>query len=272
MPETKDVNKIMIKRFLTGSILAIVLVGCGGSGGSSGTSLVYGVNACPNVGALSITANGALVLNNAAYAATSSAFVGVNAGTNATIFLTNASSTQLASGSTTLTTNAYYTAFAIGNAINQYIFIYPTDVAPPTAGFGKLIFVNSSILQPSVDVYVTPSGGTQGPPVLTSMTPFNSGVEPATPLAAGTYDVQFKVAGTTTLLLDEPSVVIGTTPTSNEIQIVGITDSQTGAATLQAALPVIPVPVIVGATPPRTMGRPVVVGHPNMTEFPKLTK
>ena len=259
----------MIKRILAGSFAALVLVGCGGGGSNSGTSLAYGVNACPNVGSLSITANGTAVLNSAAYGSSSSAFVSVNAGANSSIFLTNSGSTQLASGSTTFTSGSYYTTWAIGNAINQYVFVYPQDVAAPTANFGKLVFVNGSVLQPSVDVYVTLSGNTQGPANISSMTPFNSGVETPAQLAVGTYDVQFKVAGTTTVLVDIPAVTIGSTPASNEIQIVGIADSPTGSATAQQALPIISVPVIAGASAPRELGHPTVIGHPNMTSFPK---
>jgi hypothetical protein len=226
------------------------------------------VNALPNSGAVSITADGTLILSNAAFSASSSAFVAVNAGTSAPVFLTNAASTQLASGTTTFISGDYYTAYALGNTSNQFVFLYPTDVsAPTTANSGKLIFVNASTLQPSVDVYVTLSGNAQGAASITSMTPFNSGQEVSS-LTAGTYDVQFKVAGTTNVLIDEPSVVIGTTPATNEIQIVAITDAQTGSSTPQFALPVVPVPVVASAAAPKNMGHAIVLGHPDMTSFP----
>jgi len=259
----------MFKRILAGSIVVAALVGCGGSGGGSGTSFAYGVNAIPNIGTVSITANGSLVLNAAAYGASSSSFVGVNSGANSSIFLTNSSSTQLASGSTTFTGGDYYTTYAVGGSVNQYVFVYPTDVSAPNANFGKLIFVNASVLQPSVDVYVTLSGATQGPAVITSMTPFNSGQETLNQLPVGTYDVQFKAAGTSNVLVDEPTVTIGNAPTTNEIQIVGISDSPTGSATAQSALPIVSIPVVAGAIAPRTMGHPIIVGHPGMTAFPK---
>jgi len=263
----EDVTIKMIKRILAGSILAMVIVGCGGSGGSSGTSYVMGVNALPNVGTVSITANGTVALNNAGFAANASTFVGVNSGNNASIFLTNSTSTQLASGTTTFTAGDYYTAYALGNSVNQYVFIYPIDVSSPAVSSGRFIFVNASTLQPSVDVYVTLVGSAQGAPIITSMTPFNSGQESAS-LPVGTYDVQFKAAGTSTVLVDEPSVTIGTSSTTNEIQIVGITDSPTGSATAQYTLPVIPVPVVATASKPVNMGHGIVVGHPGMTSFP----
>jgi hypothetical protein len=248
----------MIKRILAGSILAMILIGCGGSGGSSGTCFVYGVNALPNIGAVSITANGTLVMSDAGFGSSSSTFVATNAGTQAPVFLTNSSSTQIASGTTNFTDGDYYTAYALGNTQNNFVVIYPTDVSAPTANTGKLIFVNASVLQPSVDIYITLTGATQGVASLTSITPFNSGQEIAN-LAPGTYDVQFKTAGTQNVLIDEPTVTIGTTASSNEIQIVGITDNVTASTPAQFALPIIPVPVVASASAPRNMGRPMVI-------------
>ena len=258
----------MIKRILAASAVVIGLVGCGGSSSGTGTAYVYGINAVPNVGTVSITANGALVLNGAAYAASSSAFVSVTAGSNAAIFLTNSSNSQLASGLYNFVSPNYYATYALGTSTNPYLFIYPTDVSTPAANTGRLIFVNASVLQPAVDVYITPSGQATGTAAISSMTPFTSGRE-VNGLAPGTYDVQFRAAGTATVIVDEPAVVIGTSPTTNEIQLVGIADTQTGAATAQAALPVIPLPVIATATAPKTMGHATVLGHPNMTSFPK---
>jgi hypothetical protein len=263
----------MIKRILAGSILALGLIGCGGSGNNSGTCYVYGINAISNLGSLSITANGTTVVSGAAYQASSSAFVSTNAGTDALLYLTNSSNSQLASGSTTFTSGDYYTAYAIGNAINQYLFVYETNVTPPTtANTGRLIFVDASIAQPSVDIYITLSGGVQGSAAIRSLTPFTTGLAAEVDnLPTGTYDVQFKVAGTTTVLVDEPSVTIGTTAATNEVQIVGISDTvPTTGATTQAALPVISVPFIAGSTFPRVKNsHPIVIGHPGMTEFPK---
>jgi hypothetical protein len=268
-PEREDIKKIMRKWILGSGIVALAVAGCGGGSGNSGTAFVMGVNALPNVGAVSITANGTLILSNASFGQPSSAFVAVNAGTAAPIFLTNSSSTQLASGTTTFGSGLYYSAFALGNTANQFVFIYPVDVTgPTTSGDGNLIFVNASVLQPAVDVYVTPVGGVQGPPQLTSMTPFNSGQQLAN-LPAGTYDVQFKTAGTATVLVDQPSITVGSDPTTNEIQIVGISDNTTGSATAQTNTPVIPVPVVAAAARPRNIGHAIVVGHPEMTSFPK---
>lgn len=263
----------MIKRILAGSILALGLVGCGGGGSSSGTSYVYGVNAISNLGALSITANGTTLLNGAAYQGVTSGFIGVNAGTDALLYLTNSSNTQLASGSTTFTNGGYYTAYAIGNAINQYLFVYPTDVTAPASGTGKLIFVDASTAQPSVDIYVTLSGGVQGAAKIASLTPFTAGTgAEVSGLAAGTYDVQFKIAGTSTVLVDEPAVTVASAST-NDIQVVGISDTVTTTgsvtSTTQAALPLISVPVSATATKVNLKNHPMVVGHPGMTSFTK---
>jgi hypothetical protein len=257
----------MKKWFFGSAVVALVIAGCGGGGSNSGTASIIGVNALPNVGAISITANGTLILSNAGFDTPGAAFVSVNAGTSAPIFLTNSSSTQLASGTSTFTAGNYYSAFALGDSSNQFVFIYPVDVSSPASNTGKLILVNASVLQPTVDVYITLSGNPQGTAAISSMTPFNSGKE-VSGLATGTYDVQFKIAGTTTVLVDQPSVVIGTSSATNEIQIVGLTDNTTGSASAQVATPVIPVPVVSSASKPRNMGKATVLGHPEMTSFP----
>lgn len=266
----KDVTTEMVKRILAALGLALGIVGCGGSGGSSGTSFVTGVNAIPNVGAVSITANGTVVLSDAPFGTNSATFVGVNAGAGAQLFLTNSGSTQLASGLTTFTANQYYTAYALGAApagvvSSAYVFVYPTDVSQPPANEGNLIFVNSSTMV-AVDVYATLSGSVIGAPVESGLSPFNSGVEAT--LAVGTYTIQFNQAGTGTVLTTE-TVTIGATPSTNEIQVIGITDNQTGTTPAQFVMPPIPVPVVAGAAKPANMGHPIVVGHPGMTSFPR---
>lgn len=258
-----------MKKWILGSaVLALTITGCGGGSGSSGTAYVVGVNTLPNEGSLSITANGSLILNSAAYGTSSSSFVAIDAGNAAPVFLTNSGSTQLASGTTNFITGDYYAAYAIGNTSNQFVFLYPVDVAAPTkANTGNLIFVNASVLQPTVDVYITPTGGVQGTAAITSMTPFNSG-QVLTNIPVGTYDIQFKIANTQTVLVDQPSITVGTASATNEIQIVGIADAQTGSSTAQIAAPVIPVPVVATASAPRNMGHATVLGHPGMTSFP----
>jgi hypothetical protein len=258
----------MVKRILASSLAAILLAGCGGGGGNSGSAYIKGVNAIPNLGSVSITANGSVILNNSGYLSASSSFVGAGSGTSATIFLTNSSNTQLASGTTTLSNGDYYTAFAIGNAINQYVFIYPTDVSAPAVNTAKVSFVNCSVLQPSVDVYIAPQGATTlGTAAISSMTPFNSGQEVTSLTAGTTYTVQFNVAGTN-VSLGETTVTTGTTPATNEIQLIAITDSPTGTTPGQTILPAIAVPVVVGASSPKKIASPMVIGHPNMTLFP----
>ncbi|MFT2633339.1 DUF4397 domain-containing protein, partial [Escherichia coli] len=86
-----------------------------------GTANIIGMNACPGVGGVTITANGAVVLNNAAFATASSAFVPVGSGNATQVFVTNASSQQLASGLSNFTAGGYYTAYAFGGTATQWL-------------------------------------------------------------------------------------------------------------------------------------------------------
>lgn len=269
----------MLKRVLVGSVAAGVLIGCGGGSGDNGSSYVMGVNAIPNVGAISITANGSQVLSDANFGTNSSQFVAINAGSGAQLYMeTYPGSVQLSAGVTNFVANDYYAAYGLGSApggtvTSAYVFIYPTLVAQPPVNEGYLIFVNCST-QVAVDVYATLTGNTQSTtPTISALTPFNSGVTPTSggtpvPMAVGTYTVNFNLAGTSTVLLSE-TVTIGTTPTTDEIQIVGLTDNLTSQTPAQYLLPIVPVPVVSSAGLPRNMGHPIIVGHPGMTSFPR---
>ncbi len=260
----------MVKKILLGSVIAVGLVGCGGSGNNTGSSFVWGVNALPNQGSLTINANGAVVLNNLTYASSSGLFTAIGSGTTAPTFLTNSNNVQLASGTYNFIGGDYYTIFALGGANAQYLVVYPTDVTPPPTNDGRVITINASVLQPSVDVYATLSGSVQGAALVTSLSPFSPQTELELPV--GTYDIQYKTAGSnvnTPALVDIPGVTVTAAGTATNIQLVSIADSQSGTQFPQQAMPTLSFPVVTGAALPRPAAHAIVIGHPGMTSFPK---
>ena len=259
----------MDKRFSFGflAFFTLALIGCGGGSGSGGTANVYGVNADPNVGNITITANGSSVLNNVGYGLTSPGFVGVSSGTNGSVFVTNSSGTQLA-GTTLisgLVTGNYYAIYAYGSSLNQSVAVLPLDVSVPLSGQSRLIFTNTSVVQPSVDIYVTtqttPSGLT---PTRTSVAAFNSGFSTELGnLAPGTYNVIFTQAGTQNIVATQSGLTVGTTLSgtgANAITIVGVTDAQGTAspATQQTIAPIV-LNAVSGATAPTVGVKPIIV-------------
>ncbi|MDR3691646.1 MAG: hypothetical protein P4L46_19865 [Fimbriimonas sp.] len=262
----------MIKRILAGTIGALVLVGCGGSS-NSGTAFVYGVNADPNVGNVSILANGSTVLSGASYASSSSSFVNISSGANAAVYVTNSTGQQLA-GTTYLsgfTTGNYYNIYAYGSSSNQSIAILPVDVSlpinptDPGGTYGRIMFTNTSVYQPSVDVYVTTQSSVAGlTPTVSGLTAFNSGfTTEKNNIAPNTYNVIFTTAGTQNVIATVSGLNVSTVTSGsgeNLISVVGITDAQgtTTPALQQALTPIIFQPVS-GAIAPSANVRPMII-------------
>jgi len=229
----------MRRKLLAITGLAVLLAGCGGSSNNSGSSFLFGVNAIPNYGTVSVIANATSILTNAQYAVTSSAWVSTASGNGSLVYLTNSGNIQLASLTTNLATNGYYVVYAIGNTSTQTLMVVPLALQSiPTSGDGRLVFANASVQQPSADVYVTAPGASISGvvPTETSVTPFSSGVNIDEP--AGTYEVRFTQAGTQNVIGDFATVVVPSSGPS-QVQVLAITDSQTGSATPQQTLPVI---------------------------------
>jgi len=259
----------MVKRILSGGLLALALtiVGCGGSTNGSGTAYVYGVNADPNVGSVTITANGTAVLTNAGYGASSSGYTTVSGGANAQVYVTNASGQQLA-GTTFISGfvgGNSYSIFAWGNSANQSVAIFPIDVSVPATGLCRLMFTNTSVYQPSVDVYVTTQTSPAGlTPNRSGLGPFNSGfTSEVNNITPGTYNIIFTQAGTQTILASQTGLTVGTTLSgtgANAITLVGITDSQgTTVPALQQTITPIVFNAVSGAAPPSMNAKPIVI-------------
>ena len=257
----------MGKRLFLGSLALLTVFGCGGGSGNGGTANVYGINADPNVGNVTITANGSTVLNNVGYGLTSPGFIAVGSGANASVFVTNSAGTQLA-GSTLIAgflTNNYYASIAYGSSSNQSVAILPVDVSEPTSGQARILFANTSVFVPSVDVYVTTQTVTTGlTPTASSIGVFNSGfASEVNNIVPGTYNVFFTQAGTQNIVASESGVTVGTTLAgtgANAITMLAITDAQgtTTPAAQQTLTPIV-FNAVAGATPPTNGVRPIVV-------------
>jgi|GEM_PF-1774413 len=257
----------MAKRIFAGVCVALALVGCGGGSGNGGTANALGVNADPNVGSVTITANGTSVLNNVGFGSASPGFVAVNTGTNAQIYVTNNVGTQLA-GTTYLsgfTQGQYYALFAYGSSNNQSIAILPMDVTEPTSGNARMMFVNTSVVQPSVDVYVTTQTTPTGlAPTIRSVGAFNSGFSSeVNNLAPGTYNVLFTQAGTQTVVATQLNVTVGNVLSgtgANAITLVGMSDAQGSVnPAIQQTLTPIVLNAVAGAVAPAFGARATII-------------
>ena len=261
----------MVKRILAGTLAALVLVGCGGSG-NSGTAFAFGVDAAPDQTGISITANGSTVLSNASFTTPSPQWISVSSGTNATIFATNSAGQQYAGGlyPPGFISGNYYYMYAYGNNnTTGQLAVLPIDVSPPAAGTCRVMFVNVSANQQtaSVDVYLNPSTAVAPTPPATAfgINANNSGATTQAEfnnIPPNTYNVYFCLAGTQTVVASYPNVTLGSTLTGageNVIQVIAMTDAPgtTRTVTQQALAPIVVTPVT-GTSSPLPSVRPFI--------------
>lgn len=100
----------------------------------------------------------------------------------------------------TLARNTFYTVFAANRVANIEPVVLVDDLTPPAAGNTHVRFVHLSPDAPAVDIAVANGG-----PVLFPNVSFK-GSTSFTPVPGGTYDLEVRVAGTSTVALSLPGV------------------------------------------------------------------
>lgn len=93
-----------------------------------------------------------------------------------------------------------YSVFAVGPVAHIEPLLLTDDLTPPAAGNAHVRFVHLSPNAPAVDVAL---GG--GGPVVFGNKSFKE-YTPFTPLPAGTYDLEVRLAGTSTVVLPLPGI------------------------------------------------------------------
>ena len=171
----------------------------GMGGGARGASRVLFVHASPDAPAVDISvgkrsvARGLAFPNNTPYRylRAGSRDVRVNvAGTTTTVI----------AATVPFQARTSYSVFAVNTMAHIEPLLLTDDLTPPAAGRAHVRFVHLSPNAPAVDVAV--AGG--GPVVFGNKT-FKD-YTPFTPLPAGTYDLEVRLAGTSTVVLPLPGI------------------------------------------------------------------
>jgi hypothetical protein len=100
----------------------------------------------------------------------------------------------------TLAPRTFYTVFAIDKVANLAPLVLVDDLTPPAAGKAHVRFVHLSPDAPAVDVAVANGG-----PVVFGNKSFKDATA-FTPLPAGKYDLEVRLAGTNTVVLPLPGI------------------------------------------------------------------
>lgn len=164
------------------------------------------VHASPNAPNVDVRVNNAVVLNNVAYP-TNSAYLGVNAGAANFKISPTGTTTYVIDANVDLQADKAYSVFAIDSVSKIKAAVVSDNLATPASGKAHVRFFHFSPNAPAVDIAVANG------PVVFSNRSFNDQATNAsradfTPLDAGTYNLQVRLAGTNTTVLNLPGVTL----------------------------------------------------------------
>lgn len=182
---------------------ALALAGCGDDSNPAAPALqgrVMAVHASPDAPAVDLRVDGAVVGSGLAYPQ-NTAYLTVAAGTRDVKVNVAGSSTTVIDADLPVAGGASYTVFAVDRVASISALVLTDDLAAPAAGKAHVRFVHLSPDAPAVDVAV------QGGAVLFPNRAFKE-FTAFTPFDAGTYDLEVRVAGTTTAVLTLDDVVL----------------------------------------------------------------
>jgi hypothetical protein len=170
------------------------------------TSRVMVVHASPNAPAVDVRVNNTVALSNVAFPANST-YTSINSGSTNFKVSPTGSTNYVIDATVDLKSNTNYSVFAIDSVAKIKAAVVMDDLTAPVAGKAHVRFFHFSPNAPAVDIAVT------GGPVLFSNRMFNDqatnvSLSNFTPLDAGTYNLEVRLAGTNTVVLALPNVML----------------------------------------------------------------
>ncbi len=164
------------------------------------------VHASPNGPAVDVRVNNAVALSNVSFPS-NSAYTAVNAGSTNIKVSPAGTTTYVIDATVNLEAQKNYSVFAIDSVSKIKAAVVTDDLTTPASGKSHVRFFHFSPNAPAVDIALT------GGAVLFPNRSFNDqGTNTAaiafTPLDAGTYNLEVRLAGTNTVVLALPNVAI----------------------------------------------------------------
>lgn len=165
----------------------------------TGKARVRVVHASPDAPAVDVWVNNAKAFTNAPFKGITP-YASLDAGSyNVQVVPTGKTEPVVIKATLDLKAGTDYTVVAVGKLANIEPLVLQDDNRAPAAGKAHVRFVHASPDAPAVDIAV------KGGPVLFQNVAFK-GVGNYLPVDAGTYDLEVRVAGTTTVALSVPGV------------------------------------------------------------------
>ena len=189
----------MKKLLLLGAVMVLALGMATSSLAADGKAMVRVVHASPDAPAVDVWVNGAVAFSNLPFKGIT-AYAALDPGsTKVQVSPTGATTPIVIDATLDLAADTDYTVVAVGKLADIEPLVLVDNNAMPAVGKAHVRFVHASPDAPAVDIAV------KGGAVLFSNVPFK-GVGDYLPVDAGTYDLEVRLAGTTTVALEVPGL------------------------------------------------------------------
>lgn len=198
-------KKALMRHALVAAVatLAVFAAGCGDDSNPTAPvsqASVMVVHASPNAPAVDLLVDNSVKGTGLAFP-NNTAYLGVTAGTRNVKVNVTGTTTTVINADLALSAGAHYTVFAADSVSKISAVVVTDDLTAPASGKAHVRFVHLSPNAPAVDVGVTGGGVVFGNRTFKQATAF-------TPLDAGTYDLEVRLAGTSTVVLPLPGIVL----------------------------------------------------------------
>jgi hypothetical protein len=160
------------------------------------------VHASPNAPAVDVRVNNNVARTGLAYP-TNTGYVTVNSGANNFKVSPTGTTTYVIDANVNLDPNGNYSVFAVDSVSKIKAAVVADNLAAPAAGKAHIRFFHFSPNAPAVDIL---AGSTVLFPNRTFNDQSNASLAAFTPVDAGTYTVNVRLTGTSTIALSIPNV------------------------------------------------------------------
>jgi len=196
--------KNLFLKLLSVVILSTVLLAC--EKDDDAKTKVMVIHASPNAPNVDVRVNNAIAFSNLPFPE-NTAYTSINAGSTNIKVSPTGTTTYVIDATTTLAENKNYSVFAIDSVSKIKLAAVEDNLAAPAAGKAHVRFFHFSPNAPAVDIAVT------GGPVLFANRTFNdqstnNALIAFTPVNAGTYNLEVRPAGSTTVVLALPNITL----------------------------------------------------------------
>lgn len=161
---------------------------------------VIAVHSSPDAPGVDLYVDGVKVGSNLTYPG-NTGYLPVNAGTRAVAVKVAGTSTTVLGADLPIAANVNYSVFAVDSVSKLSALVLTDDLTAPASGKAHVRFIHLSPDAPAVDVALAGGSVLIGNKSFKEYTPF-------TPLDAGTYDLEVRLAGTSTVVLPLPGIAL----------------------------------------------------------------